>query len=236
MDPGTSGTVLTSGMCTWHCTNTLGYWAEPLCVGREEVAASILLPALSPLWPQFSCSDFFLGDWSASPHPPAPFAPFSAVKSPGKDLLLMVSKYFRNRSQVCCIPSRWPLSVEDPGMSCQGICFARVIQFLCKLLFCWDVLQVRSSVQGLGPPSLGAAQPGCMGHACVCGLCLLSSQAISQGERFAGALPVRPHPSLGSAWAEGQDGACNSCCLSAGLSTGHSSPRDKQHRAGVQGS
>lgn len=139
-----------------------------LCAGREEVTASILLPALSPLWPQFSCSEFFLGDWSACPHPPAPFAPFSAVKSPVKDLLLTVSKYFWNRSQVCYIPSRWPkpLAVEDPGMSCWRICFARIIPFLCRLLFCWDVLQVRNSVQGLRPPSLGAARPGWVGHAC----------------------------------------------------------------------
>lgn len=166
VDPGTSGTVLTCGMCTWHCTGGTGMSHSVLCAGREEVTASILLPALSPLWPQFSCSDFFLGDWSASPHPPPPFAPFSAVKSPVKDLLLIVSKYFWNGSQVCYIPSRWPkpLSAEDPGMSYWGICFARVIQFLCKLLFCCDVLQVRSSVQVWN--YLAWVQQGWIGHAC----------------------------------------------------------------------
>lgn len=127
VDPGTSGTVLTCGMCTWPGTGGTGLSHCVLCAGREEVTASILLPGLSPPGPQFSRSDFFRGDCRANPHPPTPFAPFSAVKSPVKDLLLMVSKYFWKGSQVSCIPSRWPkpLSVEDPGMSCWGNLFSK---------------------------------------------------------------------------------------------------------------
>lgn len=68
VDPGTSGAVLTGGMCSWHCANTLGYWAEPLCPLCWEGGGDCFHPALTPLWPLLSCSDFFLRDWSACPH------------------------------------------------------------------------------------------------------------------------------------------------------------------------
>lgn len=156
--------------------------SSPRCAGKEEVAAPVPFPSLSLLRPQFYCSDPFQGDWSMLVPIPQHLLPlFSAMKSLRENLLLTVSKHFQCRSQVCCIPSRWPkpLSVKDPRMSCWGICFARLIPFLCKLLLCWGFFvgwelsleagAAASVSPGLSEPRLGGTGRSSLGQGCACG-------------------------------------------------------------------
>lgn len=155
--------------------------SSPHCAGKEEVAAPVPFPSLSLLRPQFSCSDPFQGDWSMLvPIPQHLLPPFSAMKSLRENLLLTVSKHFQCRSQVCCIPSRWPkpLSVKDPRMNCWGISFARLIPFLCKILLCWFFFvgwelslgagAAASVSPGLSEPRLGGTGRSSLRQGCAC--------------------------------------------------------------------